>query len=132
MDLALALFVIGGRDLAKVLENICGFEVNAFDGVVGAAKFDSGPIDDAGGARERVAEIGLLEDFLRAGAGLAVGEELVAREARAGGAVNEFKEAVVEGVGHGDAVVEIPGWFAGAGFLGELVEEGVFAVVSRP
>jgi hypothetical protein len=39
---------------------------------------------------------------------------------------------VVEGVGHGDAVVEIPGSFAGAGFLGKLVEEGVFAVVRRP
>jgi hypothetical protein len=81
VDLALAGFFGFGAEMSEAGEELVVLEVETFDGVVGAAEFDGGPVNDAGGARERVAEIGLLKDFFGAGAGLAVGEELSAREA---------------------------------------------------
>jgi hypothetical protein len=83
VDLALAFGQGFGAKVAEPGQDLAMFEVEAFDGVVGAAEFDGRPIDDTGGARDGVAQVGLLEDFFGAGAGLAVGEELVASEARA-------------------------------------------------
>ncbi len=97
-----------GAVVAEAGEDLVVFEVEAFDGVIGAAELDGGPVDDAGGTREGIAEVGLLEDFFGAGAGAAVGEELVTGKAGAAGAVEGIEEAEVEGVGHGDAVIQIP------------------------
>ena len=77
--------------------------MDAFDLVIGAAAFDGGPLDDVvGGGAERVAHVGLLEDFFGAGAGAAIGEELVGGEVGAVGAVDDVEEAEFDGVGHGD------------------------------
>jgi len=51
----------------------------------------------------------LLENAFTAGTGAAVGEELFARETAAAGFVDAFDEAVFDGVGHGDAEVDVPG-----------------------
>ncbi len=95
---------------AELLLDVVGFEVDAVDVVVGAAAFDGGPFDDvAGGGAERVAEIGLLEDFFGTGASAAIGDELVSGEARVLGVVDDVEEAEFNGIGHGDAEVEVPG-----------------------
>jgi hypothetical protein len=86
----------------------------------------------AGGGAHGVAEVGLLVDFLGTGAGTAIGEEFVGSETGALGAVDDVEQAELDGIGHRDAVVEVPGFGAGAGLLGELVEEGILAVVSGP
>ena len=64
---------------------------------------------DARAAGDGVAEVGLFEDFGEAGAGAAVGEELVGLEAGAFGAVDDVEEAEFEGVGHGHSKEQIPG-----------------------
>jgi len=109
-DLRLAL--LGGvrGEFAEAAEDIVGFEVEAFDFVIGTAAFDSGPIDDVGGSGAHgIAHIGLLEDFVGAGARAGVGEELVGSEAGALDAIDGVEEAELDGVGDGDAVVEVPG-----------------------
>ena len=89
--------------------------MDAFDGVIGAAAFDSGPLDDGSGrGAQRVAHVGLLEDFLGTGPGAAISEELFSGEMGALGAVDDIEETEFDGVGHGDAVVEVPG---GVGIL---------------
>jgi len=112
---------------------LSGFEVEAFELVIGAAAFDSGPFDDGGGGGAAgVTQIGLLIHFFGAGAVAAVGKELVVGESCALNAVDDINQAELDSVGHGDVVIEIPGALAGAGLLGELVEFGVFAVVGGP
>ena len=97
--------------------------MEAFDGVIVAAAFDGGPFDDvAGGIAHGVAEISLLEDFFGAGASLAVGEELIGADGGVLDAVDDVEEAEFEGVGEGDAVVEVPGRETGAGLLGEWLK----------
>ena len=74
----MAIGLVVGIELAEEAKDLIGFEVNAFDSVIVAAALDGGPFDNAGGGgAERVAHVGLLEDFVRAGASAAVGDELV-------------------------------------------------------
>ena len=99
-----------GVELAEEAEDLIGFEMDALDLVILTATFDGGPFDDAGGSgTERVAQVGLLIDFVRAGAGLAIGDELIGSEVRAFSAVDDVEEAEFDGVGHGDAQIQIPG-----------------------
>jgi hypothetical protein len=61
----------GGR--AEFFQDLVVLEAEAVDGVIEAAAFDGGPIDDRGSARDGVAQVRLLEDFFKAGAGAANG-----------------------------------------------------------
>ena len=109
VDFGFALVFEAWIEFAEVLEDLFGFEVDAFDFIIEAATFDGGPFDDAGsGGAERITEVGLLEDFVGAGTGLAIGEELFGGELGSTGAVDDVKEAEFEGVGHGDTEVEVP------------------------
>ena len=123
-----------GARLAEELYDFVGLEVEPFDGVIGPTALDGGPIDDGrGGGATRVAEIGLLIDFVSSGTGLAIGKELGGREAGALAAIDDIDEAEVDGIGHRDSVVEVPGavgifdfrfltfdWFAVTGVRGEF------------
>ena len=103
----------GGIEFTKAAKDVVGFEVQALDGVVGAATFDGGPFDDVGGGgAERVAHVGLLEDFFGAGTGAGAIEEFIGGEAGALDAVDDVEEAEFEGVGEGDAEIQIP-WIGG-------------------
>ena len=78
----------GGVELAELAENLVGFEMDAFDLVIETATLDGGPLDDGGcGGAERIAHVGLLEDFFRASASAAIGEELRGRKVSAFNAV---------------------------------------------
>jgi len=95
-----------GVELAEEAEDLIGFEMDALDLVILTATFDGGPFDDAGGSgTERVAQVGLLVNFVGTGAGLAIGDELIGSEVRAFGAVDDVEEAQFDGIGHGDAEV---------------------------
>jgi len=83
--------------------------VDAFDLVVGATAFDGGPFDNGSAAGYRVAHIRLLEDLFETGAGAAVSEELIGGEVSVASVVDEVEEAEFDGVGDGDAEVEVPG-----------------------
>lgn len=110
VDLALASFVGTRVELAEAAGDVIGFEVETLDGVVVAAALDGGPFDDVSGGRaEGIAHVGLLKDFFGAGAGAAIGEELRGSEIGVGGAIDDVEQAEFDGVGHGDAEVEIPG-----------------------
>ena len=111
MGLALGL---GGRvELTEEAENLVGFEVDAFDGVIVTATLDGGPVHDAGGGgAEWVAHVGLLVNFLGTGTRSAIGDELFGSEVRVLSAVDDVEEAEFDGVGHGDAEVQIP-WIIG-------------------
>ena len=61
-----------------------------------------------GGGAQRVAHIRLFEDFLLAGPGAAISEKMFGVEVGTPGAVNDVHEAEVDGIGHGDAEVQIP------------------------
>jgi len=99
-----------GMEVAELLDDLGVFEVDADDVVVVTAAFDGGPVDDVvGGSAEGVAEVGLLKDFFLASASTAVGDELFGGEVFLLGAVDDGEEAEIEGVGEGDAEVEIPG-----------------------
>ena len=95
---------------AELLGDLGGFEMDALDWVIVSATFDGGPVDDIGrGSALRVAHVGLLIDFFRTGAGLAVGDKLLGCELGAFGAVNDVEEAEFDGVGQGDLEIQIPG-----------------------
>ena len=99
-----------GAEFAELLADLVGFEMDALDLVVEAAALDRGPLNDGGrGGTQRIAHVGLLKDFFRAGTGTAVGEELFRGKVLALGPVNHVEEAEFDGVGESDAVVEIPG-----------------------
>ena len=103
MNTAFAGCGIVGVELAEAAGDIIGFEVEAFDIVIMAAAFDGGPFDDAGGSGpEGIAHVGLLEDFLRTGAGLAGGNELGGSEVLILRAIDDVEEAEFDGVGEGD------------------------------
>ena len=132
-DALFAVVLVAGSEFAEEAGDVGGFEMDAGDFVVGAAALDDRPVDDVvGGDAEGVAHVGLLKDFLLAGAVTAVGEELVGREFSAVHAVDDFDEAILNGVGHANFEVDVPGWSAGASFLGEFVEESVLTVVGGP
>ena len=97
-------------ELAEEAEDLVGFEVNAFDLVIVTATLDGGPVHDGGRSRaKRIAHVGLLINFLGTGTRLAIGNELCGGEVRVFGAVDDVEEAEFDGVGHGDAEVEVPG-----------------------
>ena len=83
--------------------------MHTFDLVVGAATFDGGPFDNGSTAGKRVAHVGLLEDLFETGACAAVGEELSGGEVGVAGAVDDVEETEFDGIGDGDAEVEVPG-----------------------
>jgi len=100
----------GGAEIAEELADLVGFEVDALDWVIAAAALDGAPFDDVvGGGAERVAHVGLLEDFFVAGAGAAIGQELTGRDLGSTGAVDRIDEAEPDGVGQRDAEVNVPG-----------------------
>jgi hypothetical protein len=108
-DLGFALLFGGGVEFAEVLAHGLRFEVDALDFVIGTATFDGAPLDDAaGGGAHGVAQVGLFEDFFVAGAGAAIGEELGGGDFGAAGAVDGIDEAKADGVGEGDAEVDVP------------------------
>ena len=110
MDLGFAGGLGAGTGLAELLDELGGFEVEAFDGVIGAATFDGRPIDDGGGGvATGIAEIRLLVDFIRTGTSLTISQELGRSEPCALDAIDDVDEAKFDGIGHGDAVVEVPG-----------------------
>jgi hypothetical protein len=119
-----------GAELTEEAGDVGGFEVDALDLVVGATAFDGGPIDDGSAGGDGVAHVGLLKDLVEASAGAAIGEELSGSEVGVACAVDEVEEAVLDGVGDGDAEVEVPGrggsgewmldtgcWMGGMGFV---------------
>src|SRR5258706_11152820 len=68
-------------ELAELLADLVGFEVDAFDFVIEAAAFDGGPFHDGGrGSTEGITHVGLLEDFLGAGATAALSDEFFGLE----------------------------------------------------
>ena len=108
-DFVLAVVLPVGAEGAELLEDLVLFEMEADNFVIVPALFDGGIFDDAvGSGAHGIAEVGLFIDFLGAGAGFAVGEEFLGREAGVLGAVDDIEEAEFDGVGHGDAVVQIP------------------------
>jgi hypothetical protein len=110
VDLGFAAGLGAGVELAEAAEDVVGFEVDAFDLVVFAAAFDGGPLDDViSGGAEWVAHVGLLIDFVGAGAGLALGDELIGSEVGVLGAIDDVKESELDGIGHGDFEIQIPG-----------------------
>ena len=115
-DLGFAGILASGAEIAELLPDLFGFEVHARDGVVGTALFDAGPVNDViGGGAQRVAHVGLFEDAVIPGAGPAISEETVAGEFGSFGAIHRFDEAIVNGVLHGDAEVEVSGIGGGGG-----------------
>ena len=84
--------------------------MDAGDFVIATAAFDYGPIDDViGGSAGGIAQVTLLEDFLVASARATIGDELRAGELTAGGVVDAFDKAELDGIGHGDTKIQIPG-----------------------
>ena len=102
--------VLGRRiELAEALENLGGLEVKPFDLVIVTAAFDGGPFDDAGGgSAERIAHVRLLINFIGTRAGLAISEELFTVKLGTFGAIDNVNDAEFDGVGHGDAEIQIP------------------------
>jgi len=105
LDSFFAGTVAGRAEVAELIGDFVLFEVDARDFVIEGALLDDRPFDDGGPGRKRIAEVGLFVNILEAGAGAAVGEKFVFRQWRGAIAVDEVKEAEVEGVGHGDAEV---------------------------
>ena len=92
-----------------MLEDLAGFQVDAFERVVEAAAFNRGPTDNiSAGGPKWIAHVGLLENLFGPGARLAVGEELFCREVGALDAIDDVQEAQFNGAGESDAVVEVP------------------------
>ena len=97
-------------EIAEFFDDLGVFEMDTDEIVVVTAAFDGRPFDDViGGSAEWIAHVGLLEDFFLAGPGAAIDDELVAGEVFVLGAVDDFEEAEIDGVGKGDAVIEVPG-----------------------
>src|SRR5882762_6282371 len=109
VDLRLAAGLVTRAELAEEAEDLVGFEVNAFDLVIVTATLDGGPVYVGGrGGTERIAHVGLLIDFLGTGTGLAIGNELFGGEVRIFGAVDDVEEAEFDGIGHGNAEIQVP------------------------
>src|SRR5258708_3293671 len=106
------------------------FEVDPGDFVVVTTAFDGGPVHDViGGSAEGIAHIALLIDFFLTSARLAISEELGAGKLSAASAVDHVHEAELDGIGHGDFVIDVPRADASTGFVGKLIEQSLFAVV---
>ena len=81
-----------GAELTEEAGDVGGFEVDAFDFVIGATTFDGGPVDDGSAAGNRVAHVGLLEDLFEAGPGAAVCEELIRGESCVAGVIDDVEQ----------------------------------------
>jgi len=109
LDLGFASLLPVGAEFAELLADLVGFEVGTLDFVVEAAALDGGPFNDGGsGSTERITHVRLLKDFFGTGAGAAVGEELFRGKMFALSAIDEAKKAEFDGVGEGDAEIQIP------------------------
>ena len=95
-------------EVAEQFYDVGGFEVDAFDLVIRAAAFDGGPVNDGGTAWDGVAHVGLLKDLFEASAGATVSEELAGGEVGIASAIDDLKQAELDGVGDGDFEVQIP------------------------
>ncbi len=94
----------------ELLLDFVRFEMNTLDLVIVTATFDGTPLNDViGGRPERIAHVGLLEHFLIARACFAIGQELIRSKLSPARFVDDFDEAVADGVLDGDFVVEVPG-----------------------
>ncbi len=103
---------------AEEVDNLGVFKMEADDAVVVAAAFDGGPVNDViGGSAQRVAHIALLIDFFLTRPGTAASEKFFGFELSAARAVNDIEEPEFDGVGHGDAIVQIPRGGGGDGVL---------------
>ena len=110
MDFGFAIGLAVRIEFAELPADLVGFEMDALDFIIGAAAFDGRPVHDGGsGSAKRVAHVGLLKDFFGAGESTAVGEELFRGKAFALGAVDDVQEAELDGIGHGDFEIQIPG-----------------------
>ena len=81
-----------GVELTEEAGDVGGFEVDAFDLVVGAAALDGGPVDDGSATGDGVAHVGLLEDLFEAGARTAVSEELIGGEVCVAGVIDDVEQ----------------------------------------
>ena len=81
-----------GVELTEEAGDVGGFEVDAFDLVVGATAFNRGPVDDGCASGHRVAHVRLLEDLFEAGAGTAVSEELIGGEICVAGVIDDVEQ----------------------------------------
>src|ERR1043166_4261911 len=132
-DFGLAGVKASGFKFAEFAADVVGFKMNALDVIVVAAAFDGGPLDDVvDGSAQGVAHISLLENFFLAGAGATVGDELVGAEFFVLSSIDDFEQPEFDSVNDGDSVVEVPQAPAKPGFLGEFIEESVFAVMGGP
>ena len=87
--------------------------MDAGDFVIVTTAFDDGPVYDVvGRGAEGIAHVALLVDFFLTSARLAISEELGAGKLSAASAVDDVHEAELDGIGHGDAEVQIP-WIIG-------------------
>src|SRR2546426_10689093 len=102
-----------GLNSPNCFDDLTVLEVDTDECVIVAAAFDDGPVHDVvGGGAQRVAHVALLIDFFLTRARLAISEELGAAKLSAASAVDDVHEAELDGVGHGDAEVQIP-WIIG-------------------
>ena len=108
LDFVFTRAVAGGAEIIEQIDDFVLLEVDAGDFVLDSTFLNDGPFDDGGAGWERVAEVGLFVDFLKAGAGAAVGEEFVFGKGGGAGAVDEIEQAEIEGVGHGHSEIQIP------------------------
>lgn len=108
LDFVFARAIAGRAKVAKLSDDFVLFEMDASNFVFEGTLLDRGPFDDGSAGRKRVAKVRLLVDFLEAGAGATVSEELVFGEESRARAVDEVEESEVEGVGHGHSKIQIP------------------------
>src|SRR5439155_14696762 len=108
-DFLFAIALAGRTELTELFDDLTVLEVDTDECVIVATAFDDGPVHDVvGGGAERVAHVALLVDFFLTSARLAISEELGAAKLSAASAVDDVHEAELNGVGHGDAEVNVP------------------------
>jgi hypothetical protein len=109
-DLVFAFGFVMRMERSEAFDDFVVFEVDADKIVIVAATLDGGPFDDViGGSPGRVAHVRLGENFFGAGAGAAVFEKLFGGEGGSFDAVDDVEETELDGIGHGDAEIQIPG-----------------------
>jgi len=114
-DLVTTVDLIVRAESAELLYDLAVLEMDANDFVIQTAVIEGTPLDDViGGCTERIAHVRLLKDFLGAGAGRATGNKFFRIEGGIAGAIDDLDETEFDGIGKGDAVVEVPrrddGW----------------------
>jgi len=107
-DFGLAGFLSGRVEVAEETNDFRRLQMDAFNFVIGATPFDGGPVDDGSAAWDGVAHVGLLEDLFETRTRPAVGKELNWREIGVTGAIDNIEEPLFDGVGDGDAEIQVP------------------------